>query len=170
MMSLSEMIMPEFEQEMANTLRTLERVPDQKFEWKPHEKSTSLGGLATHLANIPSWTTHTFEKDELDIAPPGAPPFRLEQAKSTTDLLAVFDKNVADARATLTAATDERWFGKWSLLSGGNTIMTLPRATVMRGFVLSHLIHHRAQLGVYLRLLDVPVPAIYGPSADEGGF
>jgi len=169
-MSLSEMILPEFEQEMANTRRTLERVPDEKFEWKPHEKSSSLGGLATHLANIPSWTTNTFEKDELDIAPPDAPPFRLEQAKSTADLLAAFDKNVADAQAALAAATDERWFGKWSLLRGGDTIMTLPRAAVMRGFVLSHLIHHRAQLGVYLRLLDVPVPAIYGPSADEGGF
>src|SRR5258708_157126 len=131
MMTLSEMIMPEFEQEMANTRRTLERVPDKKFEWKPHEKSSSLGGLATHLANIPSWTTYTFEKDEPDIAPPGAPPFRLEQAKSTADLLAVFDKNVADARATLAAATDERWFEKWSLLNGGNTIMTLRRAAVM---------------------------------------
>jgi uncharacterized damage-inducible protein DinB len=169
-MSLSEMILPEFEQEMANTRKTLERVPEEKFEWKPHEKSSSLGGLATHLANIPSWTTHTFEKDQLDIAPPGAPPFRLEQAKSTADLLAAFDKNVEEARATLAGAGDERWFGVWSLLRGGATIMTLPRAAVVRGFVLSHLIHHRAQLGVYLRLLDVPVPAIYGPSADEGGF
>ena len=169
-MSLSEMILPEFEHEMASTRRTLERVPDEKFEWKPHEKSSSLGGLATHLANIPSWTTNTFDKDELDIAPPGEPPFRLEQAKSTADLLAAFDKNVADARATLQAAGDELWFGNWSLLNGGKTIMTMPRAAVMRGFVMSHLIHHRAQLGVYLRLLDVPVPAIYGPSADEGGF
>ena len=169
-MGLSEMIMPEFEQEMANTRKTLERVPDGKFEWKPHEKSTSLGGLATHLANIPSWTTHTFDKEELDIAPPGAAPFRLEQAKSTADLLAAFDKNVADARTTLAGASDESWFGNWSLLHGGKTIMTMPRAAVMRGFVMSHLIHHRAQLGVYLRLLDVPVPAIYGPSADEGGF
>jgi uncharacterized damage-inducible protein DinB len=169
-MTLSEMILPEFEQEMSNTRRTLERVPEEKFEWKPHEKSTSLGGLSTHLANIPSWTTQTFDKDELDIAPPGAPPFRLEQAKSTADLLAAFDKNVADARATLQGAGDEVWFGNWSLLNGGKTIMTMPRAAVMRGFVMSHLIHHRAQLGVYLRLLDVPVPAIYGPSADEGGF
>jgi uncharacterized damage-inducible protein DinB len=166
----SEMILPEFENEMANTRKTLERVPDHKFAWKPHEKSFSLGGLATHLANIPSWTTHTFEKEELDIAPPGAPPFRLEQAKSTADLLAAFDKNVADARAALAGASDELWFGNWSLLSGGKTIMTMTRAAVMRGFVMSHLIHHRAQLGVYLRLLDVPVPAIYGPSADEGGF
>ena len=169
-MSLSEMIMPEFEQEMANARRTLERVPEEKFEWKPHEKSTSLGGLATHLANIPSWTTHTFDKDELDIAPPGAPPIRLEPAKSTADLLAAFDKNVADARAALEKASDENWQGKWSLLHGGNPILTLPRTAVMRSFVMNHLIHHRAQLGVYLRLLDVPVPAIYGPSADEGGF
>ena len=169
-MSLSEMILPEFEHEMTNTRRTLERVPEEKFDWKPHEKSTSLGGLATHLANIPRWTTYTFDKDELDIAPPGEPPFRLEQAKSTADLLAAFDKNVADARATLQGAGDQLWFGNWSLLNGGKTIMTMPRAAVMRGFVMSHLIHHRAQLGVYLRLLDVPVPAIYGPSADEGGF
>jgi len=169
-MSLSEMILPEFEHEMASARRTLERVPDAKFDWKPHEKSTSLGGLATHLANIPIWTTHTFAKDELDIAPPGEPAFRLEQAKSTADLLAAFDKNVDEARATLQGAGDELWFGNWSLLNGGKTIMTMPRAGVMRAFVMSHLIHHRAQLGVYLRLLDVPVPAIYGPSADENPF
>lgn len=166
----SEMLMPEFEQEMANTRRTLERVPEDRFAWKPHEKSTSLGGLATHLANLPSWTTHTFDKDELDMAPPGAEPFRLEEAKSRAELLAAFDKNVAAARAALTGASDESWQGPWSLLNGGKTIMTLPRAAVMRGFVMNHLIHHRAQLGVYLRLLDVPVPSIYGPSADEGGF
>jgi len=166
----SEMILPEFENEMANTRKTLERVPDDKFAWKPHEKSMSLGGLSTHLANIPSWTTHTFEKDELDIAPPGAPPFRMEEAKSRADVLEAFDKNVAAAREALAAAGDEVWMGSWSLLKGGNKIMTLPRAAVMRGFVISHLIHHRAQLGVYLRLLDVPVPAIYGPSADEGSF
>ena len=169
-MGFTEMILPEFEQEMANTRKTLERVPDDKFSWKPHEKSMSLGGLSTHLANIPSWTTHTFEKEELDIAPPGAPPFRLEEAKSRADVLEAFDKNVAAAREALAAAGDEVWMGSWSLLKGGNKIMTLPRAAVMRGFVMSHLIHHRAQLGVYLRLLDVPVPSIYGPSADEGGF
>ena len=169
-MKLSEMIMPEFEQEILNTRKTLERVPEDKLAWKPHEKSSSLGGLATHLANLPSWTTHTFGKSELDIAPPGEPPFRLEEAKSRSELLEAFDKNVADARATLAAASDEAWMGSWSLLKGGNKIMTLPRAAVMRGFVMSHMIHHRAQLGVYLRLLDVPVPSIYGPSADEGEF
>ncbi|HXT61471.1 MAG TPA: DinB family protein [Pyrinomonadaceae bacterium] len=169
-MSTSKMILPEFEHEMANTRQTLERVPDDKFDWKPHEKSMTLGGLATHLANIPSWTKNTFEGDELDIAPPGAPPYRLEQAKSRAEVLEAFDKNVANARAALEAATDENWQGKWSLLMTGKVIFTLPRTAVMRGFILSHSIHHRAQLGVYLRLLDIPVPSIYGPSADEGGF
>jgi hypothetical protein len=156
-MPISQMILPEFDHEMANTRKTLERVPDDKFAWKPHEKSMSLGGLS-------------FDADELDIAPPGAPPFRLEEAKSRDALLAAFDKNVATARVALEKASDENWQGKWSLLHGGNAIFTLPRTAVMRGFVMNHLIHHRAQLGVYLRLLDVPVPSIYGPSADEGGF
>ena len=100
----------------------------------------------------------------------GAPPFRLEEAKTRDEVLEAFDKNVAAARAALTDAGDAAWQEPWSLLRGGNKIMTLPRAAVMRGFVMSHLVHHRAQLGVYLRLLDVAVPAIYGPSADEGGF
>ena len=169
-MPISQTILPEFEHEMTNTRKTLERVPDDKFDWKPHEKSMTLGGLATHLGNIPSWTAQTFDRDELDIAPPGQPPYRLEQAKSRADLLEAFDKNVASARVALESATDENWQGSWSLLAGGNKIFTLPRTAVMRGFVMNHLIHHRAQLGVYLRLLDVPVPSIYGPSADEGGF
>ena len=169
-MSFSEMMLPEFDQEMANTRKTLERVPEDKFAWKPHEKSMSLGGLSTHLANIPSWTANTFDADELDIAPVGAPPFRLEEAKSRSELLAAFDKNVADARAALESARDEKWREPWSLLHGGNKIFSMPRTAVMRGFVMNHLIHHRAQLGVYLRLLDVPVPSIYGPSADESGF
>ncbi len=169
-MGMSDMIIGEFDQEMGNTRKTLERVPEDKFDWKPHEKSTSLGGLATHLANIPSWTVNTFTQDELDLAPPGAPPFRLEQAKSRAALLEAFDKNVAEGRAALLKASNESWGQDWSLLSGGKKIFAMPRAAVMRSFVMSHMIHHRAQLGVYLRLLDVPVPSIYGPSADEGGF
>ena len=169
-MSISETILPEFEHEMANTRKTLERVPNDKFAWKPHEKSSSLGGLASHLASIPSWTEHTFDGNELDVAPPGQPPYRPEEKKTTAELLAAFDENVASARAALEKATDENWQAKWSLLMGGKTIFTLPRTAVMRGFIMSHSIHHRAQLGVYLRLLDVPVPSIYGPSADEGGF
>jgi uncharacterized damage-inducible protein DinB len=169
-MSISKTILPEFEHEMANTRKTLERLPDDRFSWKPHEKSMSLGGLATHLANIPSWTKETFAGEELDVAPPGGSEYRLEEKKSAAEVLEAFDQNVTTARAALEAATDEAWQGKWSLLMGGKTIFTLPRTAVMRGFVMNHLIHHRAQLGVYLRLLDVPVPSIYGPSADEGGF
>ena len=169
-MPISKMILAEFDHEMANTRKTLERVPDDKFGWKPHEKSMTLGSLSTHLANIPSWTAQTFGRDELDIAPPGAGPYRHEEAKSTSALIEAFDQNVASARAALEAATDENWQGKWSLLMTGKAIFTMPRTAVMRGFVMNHLIHHRAQLGVYLRLLDVPVPSIYGPSADEGGF
>src|SRR2546423_8433396 len=104
-MSISKMILPEFEHEMANTRKTLERVPNKKFDWKPHEKSMSLGGLATHLANIPGWTAQTFDRDELDIAPPGQPPYKLDEAKSSAELLAAFDKNVASARAALDAAS-----------------------------------------------------------------
>jgi len=169
-MSISKMILPEFEHEMANTRKTLERVPDGKFQWKPHEKSMSLGQLAMHLSNIPSWTRNTFDADELNLAPAGQEPPRPEESKSTAELLENFDKHVASARAALESATDDNWQGKWSLLLGDKTIFTLPRTAVMRGFVMNHLIHHRAQLGVYLRLLDVPVPSIYGPSADEGGF
>ena len=169
-MPISQMILPEFDHEMANTRKTLERVPDDKFAWKPHDKSMSLGALATHLSNIPSWTKNTFEADELNLAPAGQEPPRLEEARSTAELLQSFDKHVAAARAALESSADESWQGKWSLRLGDKTIFTLPRAAVMRGFVMNHMIHHRAQLGVYLRLLDVPVPSIYGPSADEGGF
>jgi len=169
-MPISQMILPEFDHEMANTRKTLERVPDDKFDWKPHEKSMTLGGLSTHLATIPSWTAYTFDRDELDLAPPGEPDYGEEPRRSRAEVLAAFDKNVASARAALEAATDENWQGKWSLLNRAKPIFTLPRAAVMRGFILSHSIHHRAQLGVYLRLLDVPVPSIYGPSADEGSF
>src|SRR5438034_10634400 len=104
-MPISQMILPEFDHEMANTRKSLERVPDDKFDWKPHEKSMSLGGLATHLANIPSWTAQTFDRDELDIAPPGQPPYRLPEAKSRADILEAFDNNITSARPALEAAT-----------------------------------------------------------------
>lgn len=167
-MSFSKTILPEFDHEMASTRKTLERVPDDKFDWKPHEKSMTLRALSSHVANIAGWTASTFDGDELDVQPEGAEPYSEPEAKSTKELLEMFEKNVASARAALEAATDESWQGKWSLKMAGKTFFTLPRTQVIRGFILSHLIHHRAQLGVYLRLLDVPVPAIYGPSADEG--
>ena len=169
-MRISETLLPEFDHEMANTRKTLERVPEDKFDWKPHEKSMTLRSLATHLANIPSWTAHSINKDSMDIAPPGEPPPQVAPVTSQAEILDVFDKNVAAARAALTGASDEKLLAPWSLLSGGKTIFTLPRVAVMRSFVMNHAIHHRAQLGVYLRLYDIPVPSIYGPSADEVTF
>lgn len=169
-MRLSEALLPEFDHEMANTRKTLERVPDDKLGWKPHEKSMTMGGLATHLANIFSWVTSTMEKDSLDLAPQGVPIAPLAQASSRKEVLEMFDKNVAAARAAIAAAGDDHLRKPWSLLHTGKTILTLPRIAVLRSFIMNHSIHHRAQLGVYLRLNNVPVPAIYGPSADEQGM
>jgi uncharacterized damage-inducible protein DinB len=169
-MRISETLLPEFDHEMANTRKTLERVPDDKFDWKPHEKSTTMGGLATHLANIPTWAVHALTKDSIDLAPVGQPPLRAEPAKTREEVLQRFDKAVSDARSAISGASNESLLEPWSLLSGGKTVMTLPRAGVLRGFVMNHNIHHRAQLGVYLRLNDIAVPSIYGPSADEAPF
>lgn len=167
-MGLSEALLPEFDHEMANTRKTLERVPEDKFAWKPHEKSMTLARLATHLAEIPGWTTFAIEKDALDIAPPGAPPYQPPKPSARQEILDMFDKNVAAARAALAGAKDDHLVKPWTLLAGGKTIFTLPRIAVLRSVVMSHSIHHRAQLGVYLRLNNVPLPALYGPSADEG--
>ena len=170
-MALSEALLPEFDQEMANTRQTLERVPEDKLGWKPHEKSGTMGWLATHLANIPGWVTFTLDNDSLDLAPPGgASVGPLPPANSRNELLEMFDKNVAAARVALAGAGDAQLAKSWSLLKGGKTVLSMPRIAVLRSFVMNHSIHHRAQLGVYLRLNNVPVPAIYGPSADEGSF
>jgi uncharacterized damage-inducible protein DinB len=169
-MALSESLLPEFDHEMANTRKTLERVPDDRFDWKPHQKSTSMGGLATHLSNIPTWAVYTISQDSLDLAPEGKPLPPAEPAKSQSDLLYLFDSNVAKARAAIAEASDAELFKSWTLLSNGKQILTLPKIAVLRSFVMNHQIHHRAQLGVYLRLNDIPVPSIYGPSADENPF
>jgi Uncharacterized protein conserved in bacteria len=166
-MSISDTLLPEFEHEMANTRKTLERIPEDKFDWKPHEKSTTMGGLGSHLANLPSWANLSLNEDSFDMNPPDGPPARTPQATSLKELLETFDKNLATAREAIAGASDEQFFKTWSLLSGGKEIFTLPRIAVLRSFVMNHSIHHRAQLGVYLRLNDVPVPSIYGPSADE---
>ena len=167
-MSISEALLPEFDQEMANTRRTLERIPEDKFDWKPHEKSMPLGDLAVHLATMVGWTAETLKQDSLDIAPVGGPAYEQPKASSRGEIVEMFDKGVATARAAIEGASDEELAKPWTLLSGGKEILTMPKIAVIRSFVMSHSIHHRAQLGVYLRLNDIPVPAIYGPSADEG--
>jgi len=166
-MGLADALLPEFDHEAAITRKTLARVPEDKLQWKPHEKSMSLVGLATHLANLPRWTVFTMEGPSYDVAPPGGEPFRLEPVASVEEAIRLFDKSVAEARASLSSATDQALLAPWSLLSGGKTVLTMPRIAVLRSFVMNHMIHHRAQLGVYLRLNDVPVPATYGSSADE---
>ena len=169
-MPLNQSLLPEFDHEMANTRKTLERVPEGKFDWKPHEKSFSMGALATHLATLPSWGVVTIQQDSFDLAPGGDDLPKNEPVKSVKDLLARFDSNVAATRAALAEASDEELLKPWTLLKAGQTIFSLPRVAALRSFVMNHNVHHRAQLGVYLRLNDVPVPSIYGPSADEGSF
>ncbi|MCM2256056.1 MAG: DinB family protein [Vicinamibacteria bacterium] len=169
-MTISETLLPEFDQEMATTRKYLERVPEAHAEWRPHPKSMVLGRLAGHLAEIPTWASATLRATELDMTPKdGAPVERLVSAKPA-ELLKVFDLNVKQARQAIADAADADYSVPWSLKGGGQTYFTLPRAVVLRSFVFSHLIHHRAQLGVYLRMHDVPVPATYGPSADEQGM
>lgn len=166
-MKISESLLPEFDQEMANTKKVLERVPAAKFSWKPHPKSFECGALAAHIANMADWAELTLQSDSFDYAPPGAPPYESPKYTSTTDLVAAFDKSVAKARAALADADDAKMMAPWTLMAGGKAVMTMPRVAVVRTFVMNHIIHHRAQLTVYLRLNDVPVPALYGPSADE---
>jgi uncharacterized damage-inducible protein DinB len=169
-MKLSEIFLAEFDHEMANTRKTLERVPENKYEWRPHEKSYTMQALASHLANIPSWTPFTLQEDSLDVAPVDGPGFTTPQAASTADLLRMFDENVAAARKAIAETSDARFQESWTLLVGGQPQFTMPKTAVLRGFIMNHNVHHRAQLTVYLRLNDVPVPAIYGPSADEPGM
>jgi uncharacterized damage-inducible protein DinB len=169
-MGLSEMLLPEFDQEMGNTRKVLERLPDDKWSWKPHPKSWALGGLATHLANLPNWIGYTVDQDSLDIAPVGQPAYQEPEAPNRKAALERFDTNVKAGRAKIAGASDQTLLGNWTLLAGGKSVFTLPKIAVLRSFVMNHIIHHRAQMGVYLRLNDVPVPSIYGPSADEGGM
>jgi uncharacterized damage-inducible protein DinB len=166
-MPISEMLLPEFDQEMAGTRKTLERVPEAKFDWKPHEKSMSMKDLATHMANLPSWTVETLDHDSFDMNPKDGEPPRMEPIESVRDALEIFDKNVTKAREAIARTTDEQFVSSWSLLSGGETVFTMPKVAVLRGMILNHNVHHRAQMGLYLRLNDVAVPSIYGPSADE---
>lgn len=166
-MSISKLLLPEFEQETASTRKVLERVPEDKFEWKAHAKSNSIGWVVRHLAEIPAWTGMTLGSSELDINPPGGKKYTPSTETSLPKILATFDANVAAAKAALADASDAMFDEPWSLLSGGQVIFTMPKYGVMRSMVINHLIHHRSHLLVYLRLNDVPVPGMYGPSGDE---
>ncbi len=162
-MPLSEALLLEFDEEMKNTRKMLERVPDDKFDFKPHEKSMALGRLASHVAELPSWAAHALESELLEMQPGQAPYL----AKSSKQLLEDFEKNVAETRKLIAGATDADFAKIWTFKYGGQTIFSMPRAVVIRSVVMNHLIHHRAQLSVYLRLNEIEVPGMYGPSADE---
>ena len=164
-MTIAELLVPEFDQEMATTRRVLERVPEDKFAWKPHDKSFSMGDLASHVVNSVKWTDYTMNGTEFDLAT--VTPEEVNQAaKSRAELLAWFDANVPSARAVLTRP-DADYFVPWTLKKGDMVFFTMPRYNCLRSFVLNHIVHHRAQLSVYLRLNNVLVPGAYGPSADE---
>ena len=167
-MSYAETILPEFDQEMANTRKVLERVPDDKLDWRPHPKSNTIGWNANHLAEIVGWVEGTLAELSWDIAPVDGK--RYESPKLTTrqEILDLFDRNVEAARRAISTVQDEELGKMWSLLEAGQPLFTMPRAAVIRNFVLNHLIHHRAHLSVYLRLNDIAVPGMYGPSGDEG--
>ena len=163
-MSLKDGLLVEFDHEMATTRKLLERLPDDKLSWKPHAKSMSLGGLGTHLGNIPHWSSAILEKLSFDLAE--SPP-HLAEKTTRADILTLFDDASRTTRAAMDK-TDAEYLAVWSLKRGGQEMFSLPRIAAFRTFVLYHIVHHRGQLSVYLRLNDIPVPPIYGPTADEG--
>lgn len=166
-MSIAQSILPEFEQEMAGVRKTLERVPDEKLNWKAHPKSNTIGWVAAHLAEIPGWVEGTLAELPWDINPPGGEPYKTPTIANRREALELFDKNVVAAKRAIAATADAEFMKDWSLLSAGETLITMPRIGVIRTWVINHAIHHRAILTVYLRLNDIAVPALYGPSGDE---
>lgn len=166
-MTLTEMLLPEFDQELAGARKILERVPEEKLDWTPHAKSPSMAWLATHLAQLASWVSYTLVTDAIDVASPEMAAARPPLATSRQALLELFDAVAPKAREALAGASDEVLLQPWTLRAGGADIFTLPRVRVLRIMVMNHLVHHRAQLGVYLRLNDIPLPSLYGPTADE---
>ena len=166
-MTTAEIFLAEFDQEMRNTRRMLERVPDEGLDYQPHPKSMSLGRLAGHIAEMPGWGKNTVELDELNLEPPADGKFEPHVAASREAVLEFFDASVADARSSIAKVSDERMQDPWTLLVRGKPMFTMPRIAVLKSMVLNHIIHHRAQLSVYLRLRDIPIPGMYGPSADE---
>jgi uncharacterized damage-inducible protein DinB len=163
-MTVKDALLAEFDHEMGTTRKLLERIPDAQLAWKPHEKSMTLGGLGTHLANLPHWGGMILDDPSFDLE---SVPAHVVERCSRAEILAAFDKATKDTRAKM-HKTDAEYFGPWALKRGGHEMFSMPRVAAFRSFVINHIVHHRGQLSVYLRLNNVPVPAIYGPTADEG--
>lgn len=165
-MAIADTLLPEFDREITTTRKLLERLPEAQLAWRPHTKSMSLGELAAHVATLPMWGAVTLGRADFDLAGGVERP----PMGTRAEILAAFDRFAADTRQALTGRTDAELLAPWTLRRGTEVVFTMPKAIVWRGFVMNHLIHHRGQLSVYLRLQDVPLPAIYGPSADEAAF
>ena len=155
-----------FDQIVAGARTLLEAIPDDRLDWRPHDRSWTMGELATHIANLPNWTMATLSVSEFDINPAEGGPPPMTALGSSAELVETLDGSAAAARAAIEGSTEEEMGGPWTMLVAGEPRFTLPKAVVLRTFIMDHLIHHRAQLGVYLRLLDVPVPQLFGPTAD----
>jgi uncharacterized damage-inducible protein DinB len=166
-MTLADMFLKDLDWEAPTTRKTLERVPDGQPDWRPHAKSTNIGYLASHLAQLPKWITMTVQDPGLDMRPKAGESYKVPTLGTAKEMVAAFDALLAEARAALAGATDEQLSEPWTLRAGDFVILQEPRYVVLRNMVLNHMVHHRAQLGVYLRLNDIPLPASYGPSAEE---
>ncbi len=163
-MAANMALLAELKHEASNTRKMIERVPTDHFDWKPHEKSMPLGRLASHIAGIPSWVVNILQADEFDLAGTGL----TSEGKENTDaILKIFDLEFAGAVAALESATEEKMDALWTLRQGDHVIFQLPCKAALRNIAFNHLYHHRGQLSVYLRLLNVPLPGMYGPTADE---
>ncbi|MCC6294694.1 MAG: DinB family protein [Bryobacterales bacterium] len=169
-MSIREVLLPELEFELATTRRCLERLPETELAFRPHPKSVTAGQLVQHIAQLPLWGSTVFDGDELDLEPGGKPAWLPKPVESVAAVLKDFDTQAQQLKQSLSQADDAAMMSTWTLLKNGATILSMPRIAVYRSFVLKHMVHHRGQLSVYLRMLGVPVPSIYGPSADEGSM
>ena len=162
---ISESLLPEFDREFGNLRKVLQRIPADKFDWRPHPRANTMGWLASHLAELPTWGVMTLKGDSFDVDANGG--YKMWMATTNDELVAKLDQNVAATREAIANASDEHWMQIWRLQKGGQEIFAMPRVAVIRGMIINHMIHHRAQLTVYMRMNDIPVPGLYGPSADE---
>ena len=163
-MPINETLLTELEHEASSTKKMLERVPAEKFDWKPHEKSFSLGRLAAHVAELHSWVGFTVNHDELDLATMNYKP---AEVHTSSDLMKLFEDQLSQAKQDIQNVSDETMMKAWTLRNKDQVYFSMPKIAVLRSMVVKHIVHHRAQLSVYLRLLDIPVPGMYGPTADE---
>jgi uncharacterized damage-inducible protein DinB len=166
-MNIPELLLPEFDAEMKTTRAVLERVPEEKGEWQAHPKAWKLGHLAKLVAMLPGWTVMTMKQTELDLAPKDGPKTAVYTLEKTATLLEMFDKGAKEGRQSIADAKPDDWNVPWTLKRTGETVLTLPRYMIYRQFTMNHIVHHRAQLAMYLRILDLKVPSMYGPTADD---